>query len=46
MWMIWKTFFTDLLDKHAPMSNIQIRGDTLRYITSDIRKLIRQRDYL
>ena len=36
MWMIWKTFFTDLLDKHAPMSNIQIRGDTLPYITSAI----------
>ena len=28
------------------MSNIQIRGDMLPYITSDIRKLIRQRDYL
>ena len=28
------------------MSNIQIRGDTLPYITSDTRKLIRQRDYL
>ena len=46
MWMVWKTFFTDLLKKHAPMSNTQIRGDTLPYITSDIRKLIRQRDYL
>ena len=45
MWMVSKTFFIDLIDKHAPLSNILIRGNTLPYLTNDIRKLIRQRDY-
>ena len=38
--------FLDVLNKHAPVTGIKIKGNSLPYITSDIRKLIRQRDYL
>ena len=38
--------FLDVLNKHAPVTEIKIKGNNLPDITSDIRKLIRQRDYL
>ena len=44
MWLIWKTL--DALRKHAPVSNIKIKGNNLRYITAEVRQLARQRDYL
>ena len=34
------------LDMHAPISEIRIRGNNLPYITAEMRKLIRTRDYL
>ena len=46
MWLIWKAFFLDLLNKHAPITNIKVRNNKLPYVTSELRKLIRQRDYL
>ena len=46
MWLIWKAFFLDLLNKHAPITNIKFRNNKLPYATSELRKLIRQRDYL
>ena len=45
-WFLWKTILLDVLNKHAPVTEIKIKGNSLPYITSDIRKLIRQRDYL
>ena len=46
MWFLWKTMFLDVLNKHAPVTEIKIKGNSLPYITSDIRKLMRQRYYL
>ena len=46
MWLIWKAFFLDLLNKHAPITNIKVRNNKLPYVTFELRKLIRQRDYL
>ena len=46
MWFLWKMIFLDVLNKHAPVTDIKINGNSLPYITSDIRILIRQRDYL
>ena len=46
MWFLWKTIFLDVLNKHASVTEIKTKGNRLPYITSDIRKLIRQRDYL
>ena len=46
LWQIWKTLFLEVLNKHAPVSNIRIRGSNLPYITEDVRRLARQRDFL
>ena len=42
LWQIWKTLFLEVLNKHAPVSNIRIRGSNLPYITADVRRLARQ----
>ena len=46
MWTVWKNLFLEVLNKHAPLDNIKIKGSNLPYITSEIRQLVRQRDYL
>ena len=46
MWLIWKTLFLDVLNKHAPITNIKIKGNNLPYITAEVRQMARQRDYL
>ena len=45
MWLIWKTFFLDVLNKHAPIAQIKVQSSRLSYVASDLRKLTRQRDY-
>ena len=37
MWFLRKTIFLDVLNKHAPVTEIKIKGNSLPYITSDIR---------
>ena len=46
MWLIWKTWFLDVLNKHAPVPDIMIKGTSLSYITMDVRQMTRQRYYL
>ena len=46
MWFIWKTLFSDVLNKHAPITNIKIKGNNLTYVTAEVRQFARQRDYL
>ena len=46
MWSLWKRLFTDILNKHAPINNLRIKGTNVPYITSDLKHMIRQRDYL
>ena len=46
MWTVWKNLFLEVLNKHTPLDNIKIKGSNLPYITSEIRQLARQRDYL
>ena len=46
MWNIWKRFFLDILNKHAPITNIQVKGSKIPYVTSELKAMIRQRDYL
>ena len=36
----------DVLNKHAPVTDMKIKGNNLPYINSEARLLIRQRDYL
>ena len=46
MWHWWKTFSLDILNKPAPITKIKIKGNCLPFVTSEIKLLIRQRDYL
>ena len=46
MWIIWTNWFLNVLNKHAPLSDVKIKGNNLPYITMDVRQMIRQRDYL
>ena len=41
-----KLFFLDVLNKHAPIDNIKIKGNNLPYITAEVRQLARERDFL
>ena len=36
----------DILNKHAPVTDIRVKSSHLPYVTSELRGLIRQRDYL
>ena len=46
MWNLWNRFFLYILNKHAPITNIQVKGSKIPYVTSELKAMIRQRDYL
>ena len=46
IWLQWKTFFLDILEKHMPNMQIKIKGNRILYVNSDVKEMIRQRDYL
>ena len=46
MWAIWKSFFLDIPNKHAPLAKIRVKGNNLPYVTTEVRRLIQQRDFL
>ena len=46
MWLRWKTFFLNILNKHAPVASIKVKGNSSPYVTSELKAMIRTRDYL
>ena len=46
LWLTWKAFFLAILNKHAPLITIKTRANKLPYVNADLRRLIKQRDYL
>ena len=46
LWLKWKTFFLNILDKHAAVKTIRMRGNNLPYVTAEVKSMMRQRDYL
>ena len=46
LWQMWLDFFLAILNKHSPTVTLKIRGKTAPYVTSEIRKMIRQMDFL
>ena len=42
----WKSFFLDILDKHAPVKTIRVTRNNLPYIMAEVKSMMRQRDYL
>ena len=46
IWLTWKTFFMNILNKHASIKTIRVRGNNLPYVTAGGKSLMRQREYL
>ena len=46
MWLLWEKMFLDLLDKHAPISEIKLKRNNFPHIALEMRRLIRTRDHL
>ena len=42
MWNLWKRFFLDILNKHAPITNIQVKGSKIPYVTSELKAMMSQ----
>ena len=40
MWHWWKTFFSDILNKHASVAKIKVKGTHLPYVTSELKSMI------
>ena len=43
LWSSWKSFFLDILNKHAPVKTIGVRGNNLPYVTSDVKSMMRHK---
>ena len=39
-------FFFNVLNKHALIKTIRVRGNNLPYVTAEVKSLMRQEDYL
>ena len=46
VWLRWKAFFFGILDKHVPVTKIKVKGNSLPCVTSELKALIKTRDYL
>ena len=45
-WLLWKNLYTDILNKHAPIINIRLKGSTSPCMTNDLKNMICKRDHL
>ena len=46
LWLTWKSFFTNIINKHAPVKTIRVRGNSLPYVTAEVKHMMRTRDKL
>ena len=44
-WIVWKSFFNEILNKHAPMCQRRLKAKSVPWITPAIKQLMRNRDY-
>lgn len=44
-WMIWKSLFCYILNKHAPLRQRRIRAYCVPWITPSIKQLVKNRDF-
>ena len=44
-WTVWKSFFHETLNKHAPIRQRRIKANSVAWITSAIKQQMRNRDY-
>ncbi|XP_078377802.1 uncharacterized protein LOC144660957 [Oculina patagonica] len=46
MWSQWKCLFLSIVDKHAPLRTMRVRSRSSPWITSELKKRMRHRDFL
>ena len=44
-WRVWKSFFNDTLDMHAPIRHKRVKGNSVPWITPEIKCMMRNRHY-
>ena len=45
VWQAWKSLFLEILDRHAPIRCKRTRGTSVPWITSNVKRLMRSRDF-
>ena len=36
LWLTWKSFFISIINKHAPVKALRVRGNSLPYVTAEV----------
>ena len=44
-WQAWKSDFNAILDHHAPISHMRVRQSSVPWLSFDIKKVMKERDY-
>ena len=44
-WKVWEINFNKVLDRHAPLRHQRIRQSSIPWLNSNIKKMMRDRDY-
>ncbi|CAB3986869.1 Hypothetical predicted protein [Paramuricea clavata] len=44
-WRVWKSFFNEILNIHAPIRHKRVKGNSVPWITPEIKCMMRNRDY-
>ena len=44
-WQAWKSDFNAILDHHAPITHMRVRQSSVPWLTFDIKKMMKGRDY-
>ncbi|CAB4031226.1 RNA-directed DNA polymerase from transposon BS, partial [Paramuricea clavata] len=44
-WQVWKSFFIEVLDRHAPILRKYIKTKRIPWLNASIKQLMRQRDF-
>ena len=46
IWSEWKNSFLEIVDKHAPLRKLRVRGRSSRWIASELKKQMHEKDIL
>ena len=44
IWLTWKSFFINIISKHAPVKTLRVRRNSLPYVTAEVKHMMRTRD--
>ena len=44
-WLVWKSFFLEVLDRHAPILRMNVKSKRIPWINALIKQLMRERDF-